>query len=50
MFYVIDYYTEDIIDVFPTESQAIDYCKSVPDSMVETEDDAPVYWNVDSPF
>ena len=49
-YYLIDYYTDEIIDVFTDVDKAITACKEKPDSQVETENDVIIYSNVDLPF
>lgn len=49
-YYLIDYYTEKIIDVFTDVDKAIVACKATQDSQVETEVDTIIYSNVDLPF
>ena len=49
-YYLIDYYTEEIIDVFSDVDKAITACKAMQDSQVETENDVIIYSNVDLPF
>lgn len=50
MYYITDYYTDEIIDVVPDVEDAIRISRSVPDSQVETEDDEVLYTNIDIPF
>lgn len=49
-YYLIDYYTEEIIDVFTDVDKAITACKATQNSQVETENDVIIYSNVDLPF
>ena len=49
-YYLIDYYTEEIIDVFTDVDKAISVCMKTPDSQVKTDSDTTIYSNVDLPF
>lgn len=49
-YYLIDYYTEEIVDVFTDAEKAIAACRKTPDSQVKTDSDTTIYSNVDLPF
>lgn len=49
-YYLIDYYTSEIIDVFTDVYKAIAACKAIQDSQVETETDEILYTNIELPF
>jgi hypothetical protein len=49
-YYVIDYYTEDIIDVLNDINVAIFICKNTIGTQVITENDNVIYTNIDIPF
>lgn len=49
-YYLIDYYTEEIIDTFTDIDKAITACKAIQDTQVKTEVDTIIYSNVDLPF
>lgn len=50
MYYVTNYYTGEIIDIFEHVEQAIEFSKTVLDSKVFDENDNFYYCNVDIPF
>lgn len=50
MYYVTDYYTDEIINVFENVEQAIELSKNVPDSEVTDENDNYYFCNVELPF
>ena len=50
MFYVIDYFTDEIIDTVGTFEQAKAICDAHDGSQVETETDEILYSNIELPF
>ena len=50
MFYIVDYYTDAVITLTDTVETAMRLSKLYPDSVVQLEDNTPIYWNVDIPF
>lgn len=50
MFYVIDYFTDEIVDVAETFELARAICDAHEGSQVETETDEILYSNIELPF
>lgn len=50
MFYVVDYFTGEIVDVVETFEQAKATCDAHDGSQVETETDEILYSNIELPF
>ena len=50
MFYVEDYFTDEIINVFATCEEAIQFSKHVDGSWVIDENDNVYYTNIELPF
>ena len=50
IYYIENYYTEEIIDVSSNLNKAIEVCKSSDDTMVTDENDNCYYTNIELPF
>lgn len=50
LYYIEDFYTDEIITTTTSFSEALETCKNTPDSQVATEDDAVLYSNIELPF
>ncbi len=50
MFYLTNYYTDEIIDVFDNVYVAIEKCKQIDDTQVVDENNNYYYANVELPF
>ena len=50
LYYIEDYYTDDIINTATDFDHAVDICKDHEGSMVTDENDNVYYTNIDIPF
>ena len=50
MYYLENYFTDEIIDVYDNVNDAIEKCKLIEDTQVTDESDHVFYTNIELPF
>lgn len=50
MYYIEDYFTDEIIMIVDNFEIALAICNANPDSQITTEEDEVLYTNIDIPF